>query len=150
MASLVLPDQIMKAQAWIVPLAIVSIWAILAAQENKNAEAVFLKDNQVIAGAELFRMYCATCHGVDGRGEGPAADALKHRPRDLTTIDKRNGGQFPAFRIARIIDGYEVTAGHGSREMPVWGEFFHDMKRDDALLKLREHNLTEYIRSIQK
>jgi mono/diheme cytochrome c family protein len=119
-------------------------------QRTESNEQTFLSHNDVTSGAELFRLYCATCHGVDGRGDGPAAPALKRRPPDLTTISERNGGRFPEFRITHIIDGYEITASHGSREMPIWGDFFHDMKRDDTQLKLREHNLTEYIRSIQK
>lgn len=124
---------------------------MLAAQQKKtDTEATFLGSNDVVAGAELYRMYCATCHGVDGRGDGPAAEAMKRRPSDLTAISRRNGGKFPDFRVTHIIDGYEVTAAHGSRDMPIWGDFFHEMRRDDALLKLREHNLTEYIRSIQR
>jgi hypothetical protein len=70
---------------------------------EREAEELFLSDNHVVAGAELFRMYCATCHGVDG---GPVADALKRRLPDLTTIKMRNAGQFPYFRITRNIDGY--------------------------------------------
>ena len=39
--------------------------------------------------------YCASCHGVDGTGNGPLADTLKVRPADLTVISKKNGGHFP-------------------------------------------------------
>lgn len=97
------------------------------------------------------KTYCASCHGNDGKGSGPAAPALKKAPPDLTQISKRNNGQFPAFRITHIIDGYEVVAVHGSREMPVWGNYFRDNEsRDETMLALRERNLTEYIRSIQQ
>lgn len=139
----------MKQRALLISIAIASVSLVLA-QKNDSSEQTFLSNNNVVAGAELFRMYCATCHGVDGRGEGPAAEAMKRRPSDLTTISRRNSGKFPDFRITHIIDGYEVTASHGSRDMPIWGDFFHDMKRDDTQLKLREHNLVEYIRSIQR
>ena len=122
--------------------------AIVAAQESN--EQAFLSNNHLTDGAELFRLYCASCHGVDGRGDGPAAGAMKRQPPNLTTIARRNGGKFPDARVEHIIDGYEVAASHGSRDMPVWGDFFHDMQRDDARLKLREHNLTQYIRSIQR
>jgi mono/diheme cytochrome c family protein len=137
----------------VVSIAITGLALMVSAQdrtEDNAAEQNFLSNNRVVAGAELYRMYCATCHGVDGRGEGPVADAMKHQLPDLTTINKRNGGRFPALRVEHIIDGYDVKAAHGSRAMPVWGEFFHDMRRDEVLLKLREHNLVEYIRSIQK
>jgi len=140
----------MKTKKWIV-LTGVAIAALAAtARQSRSAQGANYNDNNVVNGAELYRMYCATCHGLDGKGGGPAAEALKRRPADLTTIAKRNGGEFPNSRVTHIIDGYEVKAFHGSREMPIWGDFFHDMKRDDELLKLREHNLTEYIRSLQK
>jgi hypothetical protein len=108
-----------------------------------------LRNNTVAAGAELYTLYGATCYGVDGGGDGPATEAMKRRPPSLTTISRRNRGEFPEFRVAHVIDGFEVTSAHGSREMPVWGEFFHGTQRDNTLLK-REHNLTEYIRSIQR
>lgn len=140
----------MRERVLLISVAFGSILLVVAAQERDSPDPTFLAHNDVTAGAELYRMYCATCHGIDGRGDGPAAEAMKRPPSDLTTIAKRNGGKFPDFRVTHIIDGYEVTAAHGSRDMPVWGDFFHDMKRDDESLKLREHNLTEYIRSIQR
>jgi mono/diheme cytochrome c family protein len=33
---------------------------------------------------QLYDTSCANCHGTDGRGRGPAADALTPRPRDFT------------------------------------------------------------------
>ena len=71
---------------------------------------------------ELYQIHCASCHGTGGKGDGPAAEALKHVPPDLTTISRRNGGQFPAFRIGHIIDGQETILAHGTREMPIWGD----------------------------
>lgn len=103
-----------------------------------------------LSGAAMYGNYCASCHGTDGRGAGPAAAALKKAVPDLTLISRRSGGQFPAFRVTHIIDGYEIQAAHGNREMPIWGDYFRDRKRDETVLQLREHNLTEYIRSIQQ
>jgi mono/diheme cytochrome c family protein len=74
-------------------------------------------------GAQAFRTYCASCHGSSGRGDGPAAEQLRHVPPDLTMFSTRNGGVFPSVRLARIIDGRDVAA-HGDREMPVWGDAF--------------------------
>ena len=34
---------------------------------------------------QLYDTSCASCHGTDGRGHGPAADALTPRPRDFTS-----------------------------------------------------------------
>jgi mono/diheme cytochrome c family protein len=125
---------------WKMALPVLAIITSVVALSQQNGS------KNDLSGAESYRVYCASCHGVDGKGGGPAAPALKKAPADLTQISKRNHGDFPAFRVTHIIDGYEIEAVHGSREMPVWGDYF----RDKLLLELREHNLTEYLRSIQK
>src|ERR1039458_2265890 len=51
------------------------------------------------SGNEMYRAYCAACHGTDGKGDGPASEALKSRPLDLTDLAKRNGGKFPELRM---------------------------------------------------
>jgi len=107
-------------------------------------------DTNAANGAEMYRAYCAVCHGLDGKGAGPAAPAMKQPVTDLTLLSKRNGGQFPAFRVSSLIQGDGQIAAHGSRDMPMWGDVFRDLKRDESLVKLRVHNLTEYIRSIQE
>jgi len=114
-------------------------------------EKVQTRGTHELSGAEMYQTYCASCHGVDGKGGGPAAPALKKAPPDLTRISQRNKGEFPVFRITHIIDGYEIVAYHGSSEMPIWGDYFRDTQtRDEALIKLRENNLVEYIRSLQR
>ena len=75
-------------------------------------------------GRALFMTYCASCHGVNGRGNGPAAEELRHRPADLTQFAARNGGVFNGARIHRFIDGRTVITAHGTMEMPVWGDEF--------------------------
>jgi mono/diheme cytochrome c family protein len=74
-------------------------------------------------GAQLFRTYCASCHGTTGTGGGPAAMAMKVTPPDLTRIAARNNGVFPSERISQIVLGKGVAA-HGERNMPVWGDVF--------------------------
>lgn len=73
-------------------------------------------------GEPYFRSYCATCHGLSGRGDGPTAMALRTPPADLTGIARRRGGVFPSGEIAKKIDGRFELGAHGSREMPVWGD----------------------------
>lgn len=68
---------------------------------------------------------CAVCHGAKGKlegGEGAAIDFLKTTPTDLTTLSKRNGGVFPFERVYAVIDGRQGVKGHGSRDMPIWGD----------------------------
>lgn len=67
---------------------------------------------------------CATCHGLDGKGKGSFAQALKLTVPDLTTLAKRNGGVFPMTRVYNMIDGREEFKAHGTREMPIWGKLY--------------------------
>ena len=74
-------------------------------------------------GAELYGLYCATCHGLDGQGDGPTAAVLTLRPTDLTGLAARNAGTFPVARVVARIDGRDPLVSHGS-PMPVWGDYF--------------------------
>lgn len=75
-------------------------------------------------GAQTYRYYCQSCHGAEGRGDGPVADSLKHPPPDLTLLSERAGGTFPALRTRRKIDGRDAVIAHGPSDMPVWGLTF--------------------------
>jgi mono/diheme cytochrome c family protein len=105
-------------------------------------------------GAPLYVQHCASCHGREGRGDGPAAPALTRRPADLTAIAARRGGAFPAAEIARFIDGRFELPAHGSREMPVWGERFGEEVPDpeikDSIARGNIACLVEYLKSIQR
>jgi mono/diheme cytochrome c family protein len=103
-----------------------------------------------VDGKAMFDTYCIACHGREAKGDGPAGKALKKAPADLTRISARNGGTFPTERIRRFISGREVVAGHGTRDMPIWGGLFTDMDRDSQMATIRIANITEYLRSIQK
>jgi len=116
-------------------------------ETSKSAAAVLI---QSVKGADLFRAYCASCHGPTGVGNGPVAPALKLRPLDLTAIAERNHGKFPTDRIARVIAVDDRILPHGSREMPVWGPIFHEVEKDQDWGEVRVHNLVEYLRSIQR
>jgi len=103
-----------------------------------------------IEGPVLYKAYCAVCHAVDGKGGGPMAGALKVRPTDLTRIAARNHGVFPRERIEKIISGNEqILAGHGTREMPVWGPVFSEVEWDRDLSPVRLRNLAKYIEEMQ-
>ena len=101
-------------------------------------------------GRGLFAAYCASCHGVSGRGNGPAAEELRNRPADLTQFAKHNGGIFNGARIHSIVDGRAVKA-HGTMEMPVWGDAFkwREGLPEDAI-KARIEALVRYLETIQE
>jgi mono/diheme cytochrome c family protein len=103
-----------------------------------------------LKGPDIYRAYCASCHGTEGKGDGPAAPALNTKIPDLTTITQRNGGVFPAERVRKIIAGEQSILGHGSREMPVWGPIFHQVEGDRDYGNVRLQNVTDYLKSIQK
>jgi mono/diheme cytochrome c family protein len=99
----------------------------------------------------MYRAYCAACHGTDGKSDGPASEALKSRPLDLTNLAKRNGGKFPELRVFGAINGDLHITAHGSKDMPTWGAVFGQMEGTDvARVKLRIRNLTKYIESLQR
>ena len=108
----------------------------------------------VSAGQQYFRRYCSACHGVEGRGDGPAAPALRPLPADLTRIAQRRGGRFPVAEIAAYIDGRTVVSAHGSREMPIWGERFGEMAGGgsvgEEVVRGNLLVLIEYLQSIQQ
>ena len=96
----------------------------------------------VSSGKEMYRAYCAACHGTDGKGDGPASSALRSRPSDLTDLSKRNDGKFPELRVFGAINGDLRVTAHGSKDMRM-GE------ADVATVRLRIRNLTKYIESLQ-
>lgn len=76
-------------------------------------------------GEASFMANCAVCHGANGKGNGPIVDFLKSAPSDLTGLAERNGGQFPFKRVYEIIADPDQNRGHGTSEMPIWGNRFN-------------------------
>ena len=101
-------------------------------------------------GKQMYSSYCAPCHGVDGKGRGPAAASLKAQPTDLTELQKNNHGKFPDTHVIAILQfGTDVPA-HGSSAMPVWGPILGNMNHLNVQDKqLRISNLSRYLESIQ-
>jgi mono/diheme cytochrome c family protein len=105
------------------------------------------------AGQVLYRRYCASCHGVDAKGDGPVVPALGQRPTDLTGLARAHGGKFPFLAIVAAIDGTRDVRAHGVSEMPVWGDVFEPRSgwTPEAVAEARGKVvlITEYLRSIQ-
>lgn len=85
-------------------------------------------DYVAMSGKELYGRFCSSCHGAEGRGDGPVANSFKVEVPDLTLIARRAGGAYPRDRIEKIIDGRYILGAHGSRTMPVWGEDFSKLE----------------------
>ena len=107
--------------------------------------------NHAQMGADLYRMYCASCHGTTARGDGPLAASMRRTPPNLTEITKRLKGAFPKELIFKIIDGRERVPGHGGPDMPVWGDAF--MRTSDNAdrnsVQFRIQALVDYLETIQ-
>jgi len=103
------------------------------------------------SGKEMFRSYCASCHGKSGKGDGPAAASLKQAPADLTTMAKRNGGKYPSDKVAAVLRGQANLMAHGDQEMPVWGPVFWKMSQGrEEEVHMRIANLSKYLESLQE
>jgi mono/diheme cytochrome c family protein len=125
-------------------------FAMLAVAQKPVVKNVPAPQTSPASGKEMYVNYCASCHGITGKGNGPAAPALKVPPPDLTTLSRRSQAKFPAAHVYQVIKGDATMPAHGSKDMPVWGPVFSSMsKGDQALVQLRISNLTKYIESLQ-
>ena len=115
--------------------------AITEAQEEKGTTSY---------GNVSYQLYCRSCHGDTGKGDGSAAEILKVPPPDLTLISHRNGGEFPTEEVYRTIDGRGMLQAHG-RDMPFWGEAFKVTEEtdDEKVVVEKIQALVRYLESIQ-
>ena len=123
-----------------------------------------LRQINSIEGKDLYRAYCAQCHGETGKGDGVRAPTLKTTVPDLTTIAVRNGGKFNRTGVQRFIEddrpgrilkkgptGNPVLINENgvADEMPVWGIVFRYMWPDSPV-QIRTGNLARYLEKIQE
>jgi mono/diheme cytochrome c family protein len=130
---------------------LVSCCAFFALGQETKVKHVPIQRTSAASGQEMFMTYCAVCHGKDAKGDGPAANALKKTPADLTRLAKKNGGKYPSDRVSSTIRGDVDVPAHGTREMPIWGNLFYQMSQGhQAEVRLRIANLKRYIESLQE
>ncbi len=140
--------------ASIAAIALVVAVDVAPAQEVQEAP-ITLEQAALQDGHALYAELCAVCHGMDAKGNGPAAPALAKPATDLTQLALANGGEFPAAEVQDSITGQTSVVAHGTLEMPVWGRAFEDVRMDRkpgarwGFARLKVLALTEYIESIQ-
>ena len=106
-------------------------------------------------GKEMYLKYCASCHGSQGRGDGPVSRDLKVKVPDLTLLRSKNKGTYPLDRVMSSIDGSRAVRAHGTSNMPVWGEVFrqeHEKEKYTELTSLREvdRRICRHIAKVEK
>lgn len=102
-------------------------WAV-PDQEERRANPVPPDKASLEEGAKLYKTYCASCHGEQGRGDGPASAGLTPRPPDLTHVTEHHRDGEVAWKIA---------TGRGA--MPGW---------KNTLSEKQIWNVVNYLKSI--
>lgn len=132
---------------WAVLFSFVTLASTVTAQDQTGSH---LPGSNPVSGAQLYKQYCAVCHGIDLKGHGPLATELKTPPADLTTLAQRHNGKFPEAYVEDVLRNGVKTPAHGDSEMPVWGPLFASIRgTDPQLVNLRIMNLVSYIKSMQ-
>ena len=93
-------------------IGIALLLGIAAAQTKTVIKEVPAKMTRSLDGKDLFRQFCAVCHGVDAKGGGPAAPALKKSPGDLTQLSRKHGGNYPRLAVKVSITGGDNVMEH--------------------------------------
>jgi mono/diheme cytochrome c family protein len=100
-------------------------------------------------GSELYRFYCANCHGLDATGR-PASPAMRTPSTDLTRLALNHGGVFPREAVRDVIaHGTGRNSAHGRTDMPVWGTIFRGLDPSDTMVDIRIDSLVRYIEGLQ-
>ena len=117
---------------------------------KKELKKVSMPYSDPTSGAQMYKDYCAACHGPEGKGNGAAVEFLKAPPPDLTTLAQRNGGKYPAEKLVVTLKLGPGTRAHGTIDMPIWGQLFNEGSANRNVAELRIHNLIEYVRGLQR
>ena len=110
--------------------------------------ALFAHAADLAEGIDLYRNHCAACHGVDGEGDGPAAPAMRTPVPNLRVLSRRNGDVFPTDAVTAYIDGRDLKAAHGDRQMPIWGDVFRGP--DPTKARERIDSLVAFLKTMQE
>jgi mono/diheme cytochrome c family protein len=92
-------------------------------------------------GAQLYQAHCATCHGVEGKGDGPQASGLSKPPTNLTDL---------AFGASKSgFDLYSSLVLGMPPAMPAFGEKLNDEQRWAIVAYLQSLTFTTPTEAIQ-
>jgi mono/diheme cytochrome c family protein len=118
--------------------------------QTKQIKVENAKSPNTFKGDDLYRQFCAVCHGPDGKGNGPAASALKVKAADLTQLSRQNNSKFPTLHVKNTLTGVDSVTAHGNIEMPTWGDTFKSISASSTFGGMRIDALVEYLQKIQR
>ncbi len=93
------------------------------------------KADAIAAGKDLFAANCASCHGTEAKGDGPAGQGLNPKPADLTQLSAKDDTD--GYLIWRISEGGGFAPFNSA--MPAW---------KDTLNETQRWQIVSYLRSI--
>jgi mono/diheme cytochrome c family protein len=122
----------------------------LAQEKTKTVKKAPIQHTSPASGKEMFKSYCAVCHGADAKGAGPATAALNSTPPDLTTLAKRHDGKFPEDYVTTVLRNGIKAPAHGTSDMPMWGPLLASVSgNEQPVINMRISNLVRYLESLQ-
>jgi mono/diheme cytochrome c family protein len=119
-------------------------------RQVKQINTVPIRRTDLRSGVQMYKEYCAVCHGTEGKGDGPAVEFLKAPPPNLRTLARRNNGKYPMGYVGMMLQS--GTGGHadGAIAMPLWGPLLRSLHENQIFEELRIYNLTVFIESLQE
>jgi cytochrome c oxidase cbb3-type subunit 3 len=119
------PAWVLAGLAALVGIAGLVVWITESADEP--VPAAIADDPVLLAGREVYRARCLSCHGEAGRGDGPIAGNLAGPPvGDLTDARWKHGDR--PEQVRRVLEnGVRDTA------MPGWKGMISDRQIDAVL-----------------
>src|SRR5208282_3241426 len=109
------------------------------------------------SGTQDYQNYCAECHGLGGKGDGPSRLTIPMNPppTDLTQMAKKNGGKFPFDEVVDSIDGRKNIPSHERIQMPFLGTTLQKPGKEftpesNAEVKKRIESMARYVESLQQ
>jgi mono/diheme cytochrome c family protein len=135
------------------PLALLGALLLIAcaATAGPFVDQTQLPPTYMPSGEQMYKQYCAACHGTDAKGNGPLAPLLKTPPPDLTTLSKRHAGKFPYDYVSNMLEFGPGLSAHGSSDMPTWGPIFRYFdKQNERIVRQRIKNLCDFLASLQE
>jgi len=93
-----------------------------------------ITEGNIENGEKLFSNSCAACHGVSGKGDGPAAVTMKPRPKNLNDYEYMKN-----LTDEELFNGIKYGGASVGKSpfMPAWGSTLSDQEIIDIILYLR-------------